>query len=142
MGPGQDVEYGHIGGQKENALTSEHAVDQGDSDKTAVRVGSGKTFQGIVRIVFFGNQKMGNKKADHMGDQSSSKCGQQSPDQSRIVICLKDGDDQAGIYHHQQKVGEIPVSFLVDDMQAVTEERKDHNEQHFDQLIHNQDKHG
>lgn len=142
VGPGQDIEYGHIRGQKKHTLAAKDTVDQRNPDKAAVGICGGKAFQCILRILFFRNQKMGNKKADHMRDHSNSKCGKESAHQTRVVIRLEYGDDQAGIDHHQQKVGKIPVSFLVDDMQAVTEERKDHNEQHFDQLIHNQDKHG
>lgn len=139
--PGQDVKYGQVSGQKEHAFTAEHAVDQGNPDKTTVGIGRAKAFHCKFRIAFFRDQEMCDQKPGYMSQYSGGKGGKKTPHQRSVIIRLENSDDETGIYHHQQEAGQIPVPLLVDDVQAVADECENHDKQHFYQLIQNQGKH-
>ena len=70
-----------------------------------------------------------------MGCSRSCKRDHKSADQSRVIRCLVNGNDQAGIDNHQKKIRQRPVSLLSDQSDFITKIGKKHDEKHFEQLV-------
>lgn len=141
MSPGKNIEDCHISGQKENALCSKDAVHKGNPDKTAVGISRCKTVNLKIRIIFSAYKKVCSHDRDQMRGCRSGKRKQKSIYQAAIIFGLKDGNDQTRVDDGQQEAGQIPVSFLVDDLEPVAEECENHYKKHFHKLVKNQYKH-
>ena len=76
-----------------------------------------------------------------MGKKRGGKRNKKSGYQIRIVFRLIYCEDQAGIHDIQKKIGDAAAAFSADKADAAAENPHKQNNQHFEQLAYDQQKH-
>ena len=76
-----------------------------------------------------------------MREDCRGKGDQKSGHQIGIVIRLIHSEDQTGIHDIQKKIGDAAAAFSADKADAAAENPHKQNNQHFEQLAYDQQKH-
>ena len=139
--PCKQIEHYHVSGQIEYARISEHTSDQRDSDEPAVGIQGMIAFNAVVRPAAGADEQCGDQDTDDMYDSGCNERIQQPAHQLRIILCLIYGDDQAGVYDHEKKVGDRFIPFLADQSDTVTYKCEQHNEEHLHKLLKDKNEH-
>ena len=137
MSKGQNIENGHVCCQIKYAFTSQNTVDQRNSEKSTVGINGSKTLQGVIRIVFCGDQNSCGQNSDKMRSNTGCKSKQKPAYKPFIKVRLVNGQNHAGIDDHQKEPGNGFISILADNSDSEKKNGEQHDEQHFQKLIKN-----
>ena len=81
MSPGEQVEHNNVGGQKENPVAAQHAVDQWNADESAVGIHGIIAFDVRVRTAFRTDQQRCYKDSHNVAEYGGSERNKKIPAQ-------------------------------------------------------------
>ena len=141
VSPGEQVEHNNVGGQKENPVAAQHAVDQWNADESAVGIHGIIAFDVRVRTAFRTDQQRCYKDSHNVAEYGGSERNKKTPHKFRLIIRLICGNDNERVDYKKKEIGYGFIPFLIHQFDFITQNSEQHNEEHLHKLLKDQNKH-
>ena len=120
MGPEKQVKYRQIGCQIKYALPAIQAVNQWDTDETAISIDGAKTFD--TPIALLRNQQVHQQNLYRKGSGGYSHGQKQVVQQLGIIIHLVGYKNHHWVDNHQQKIRQLSNGRIIQQTFAIAQQ--------------------